>query len=103
MKTPEELIDQGNELRAAQLPEQALECYAQAFTKNRRQAAAFNNYGNVLRELGDPAGAIPFLQRAVTLHPEYVTAKFNLAVVICCWVTTNKVGHCTKLDGTMNT
>ena len=80
MKTPEELIDQGNELRAAQLPEQALECYAQAFTKNRRQAAAFNNYGNVLRELGDPAGAIPFLQRAVTLHPEYVTAKFNLAV-----------------------
>lgn len=78
--TPEELIEQGNQYRESRDPERALECYALAFAKDRRQAAAFNNYGNVLREIGDPWGAAPFLQRAITLYPNFVTAKFNLAV-----------------------
>ena len=57
-----------------------MSCYAQAFAQDRNYAAAFNNYGNVLREVGEPEAAIPFLQRAIQLDPTNVTAKFNLAV-----------------------
>lgn len=80
--TPSELIEKGNELRSQNLPEKALECYGLAFVINRKEPAAWNNYGNVLREIGDPQGAIPFIQRAISLAPNYNTAKFNLAV--CC-------------------
>jgi TPR repeat/Glycosyltransferase family 9 (heptosyltransferase) len=75
-----ELIEQGNQLRAQQEPEQALACYAQAFTQDPDSAAAFNNYGNVMRELGYPARAIPFLQHAAVLDPRNITTRFNLAV-----------------------
>lgn len=75
-----ELIEAGNQFRANNQPEQALSCYAQAFAQDRNYAAAFNNYGNVLREVGEPAGAIPFLQRAIQLDPNNVTAQFNLAI-----------------------
>jgi hypothetical protein len=75
-----ELIEQGNQLRAEQEPEQALACYAQAFVADPDCAAAFNNYGNVMRELGHPARAIPFLQHAAVLDPRNITTRFNLAV-----------------------
>jgi hypothetical protein len=74
------LIDQGNTHREQNNPEAALACYAQAFCQSRNSASAFNNYGNVLREIGDPAGAIPFLKRSIQLAPDHVTAQFNLAV-----------------------
>lgn len=74
------LIAQGNTAREENNPELALKCYAQALTEDRNSASAFNNYGNVLRECGDPAGAIPFLQRAIQLAPEHPTSNFNLAV-----------------------
>ena len=76
----EQLIEAGNQAREQNNPEEALRCYAQAFTQDRNSASAFNNYGNVLREVGDPAGAIPFLQRAITLAPTAAVANFNLAV-----------------------
>jgi hypothetical protein len=76
----EELIDLGNRAREQNDPELALSYYAQAFTQDRNSASAFNNYGNVLREAGDPKGAIPFLQRSIQLAPEHPTAPFNLAV-----------------------
>jgi hypothetical protein len=76
----EQLIDQGNQAREKNDPELALRYYAQALTKDRKSASAFNNYGNVLRECGDPAGAIPFLQRSIQLAPAHPTAQFNLAV-----------------------
>ena len=76
----EELIDLGNRCREENNPEGALAYYAQALTQDRRSASAFNNYGNVLRESGDPAGAVPFLQRSIQLAPEHPTAQFNLAV-----------------------
>lgn len=76
------LINQGNEHRAQRRYEQALSCYAQALTMDRRHAGAFNNYGNVLREVGEPAGAIPFLARAIDLDPSHTTARFNLAVAM---------------------
>lgn len=75
-----DLIEQGNQLRSQQQPEQALACYAQAFVTDPDSAAAFNNYGNVMRELGYPVRAIPFLQHAAVLDPSNITAKFNLAV-----------------------
>lgn len=75
-----ELIEQGNQLRAEQQPERALQCYALAFVQDPESASAFNNYGNVMRELGYPRRAIPFLQHAALLDPSNITARFNLAV-----------------------
>ena len=75
------LIAQGNQAREDNNPELALACYAQALTQDRNSASAFNNYGNVLRESGDPAGGIPFLQRSIQLQPtNNPVAHFNLAV-----------------------
>jgi hypothetical protein len=76
----EELIDLGNRAREDNNPELALTYYVQAMAQDRNSASAFNNYGNVLRECGDPQGAIPFLQRSIQLAPEHPTAPFNLAV-----------------------
>jgi tetratricopeptide (TPR) repeat protein len=74
------LIAQGNEYRAQNQPTEALKCYAQAFVEDMDLAAAWNNYGNVMRECGQPTRAIPFLQHAIALEPQNVTAHFNLAV-----------------------
>lgn len=74
------LIEQGNQLRAQQEPEQSLKCYAQVLVEDPDNAAAFCNYGNVMRELGHPQRAIPFLQHSILLDPSNITAQFNLAV-----------------------
>lgn len=76
----EQLIDLGNRARADSNPELALQYYAQALTQDRHSASAFNNYGNVLRECGEPLAGIPFLMRSIQLAPEHPTAQFNLAV-----------------------
>lgn len=78
--TADELVVLGNQCRENNQPNQALAYYAQAFVQDRTNVHAFNNYGNVLRECGDPAGAIPFLQRATQLDPHNTTAQFNLSV-----------------------
>ena len=80
MQTTEQLIAQGNSYREQHLPEQALQQYATAMATDRGSSGAFNNYGNVLREIGDPVGAVPFLQRAIQLDPANVTHHFNLSV-----------------------
>ena len=74
------LIAQGNDLRAQHRPQEALKCYAQAFVNDPDSSAAWNNYGNVLRECGQPLRSIPFLQHAILLEPTSATAQFNLAV-----------------------
>lgn len=74
------LIAQGNEHRSNAQYQEALKCYALAFVQDPESAAAWNNYGNVTRELGYPARAVPFLQHALVLDPNNVTAQFNLAV-----------------------
>jgi tetratricopeptide (TPR) repeat protein len=76
----EQLLEQGNQHRADHHPEQALTCYAQIFGQDFNHGAAFNNYGNVLREMGYPERAIPFLHAAHDIDPANVTAEFNLAV-----------------------
>jgi hypothetical protein len=78
--TAEELIDAGTACREQNDPEGALRHYAQAFVQDRSSASAFNNYGNVLREIGEPEAAIPFFQRAIQLVPSAATPNFNLAV-----------------------
>ena len=78
--TPNELIEAGNQHRAEDNPAQALQCYAMAFVQDPESAAAFNNYGNVQREMGHPDRAIPFLQHSLVLEPNNITAQFNLAV-----------------------
>ena len=74
------LIAQGNQYRADRNYSEALRCYALAFVQDPGCSAAFNNYGNVQREIGYPERALPFLQHASRLDPDNVTARFNLAV-----------------------
>jgi hypothetical protein len=74
------LIEQGNQHRADRQYHEALKCYALAFVQDPESAAAWNNYGNVTREMGYPARSMPFLQHALVLEPNNVTAQFNLAV-----------------------
>jgi hypothetical protein len=78
--TAEQLIELGNTCRENNDPEGALKHYAMALADDRNSASAFNNYGNVLREVGEPDSAIPFLQRAIQLVPTAPTPNFNLAV-----------------------
>ena len=75
-----DLIEQGNQHRAEHHPELALKSYAQVFAEDFNHPAAFNNYGNVLREMGYPERAIPFLHASLDIEPKNVTAEFNLAV-----------------------
>ena len=78
--TAEQFIDLGNTCREQNNFEGALKNYAMAFAEDRHSASAFNNYGNVLREIGEPEAAIPFLQRSIQLAPQAVTPNFNLSV-----------------------
>ena len=77
---PAVLIEEGNRLRGENRPDQALKCYMLAMCHDPDSSAAFNNYGNVLRECGQARRGIPFLEHAIILDPTSVTAKFNLAV-----------------------
>ena len=76
----EHLISQGNTHREQHQPDLALACYAQAFVQDPDHTGAFNNYGNVMREMGWPDRAQPFLEHAIRLDPASETARFNLAV-----------------------
>ena len=74
------LIEQGNQHRAERRYQEALHCYLLAAAQAPHSVAAFNNYGNVMRELGLPAQARPWLEHAHRLAPDFATAEFNLAV-----------------------
>jgi Tfp pilus assembly protein PilF len=52
--THDELLAHGNHFRSISEPEKALACYAQAFIQNPDMGSAYNNYGNVIREMGHP-------------------------------------------------
>jgi len=58
----------------------ALRCYAEAFIQYPKLALAYNNYGNILREMGFPKEAYGFLETAINLNPNDVNAHFNYAV-----------------------
>jgi hypothetical protein len=78
--TAQQFIEQGNNHRSAQQPEQALGCYIRAIESQHDNPDAWNNYGNVLREMGYPERAIPMLGQANLLAPNNPTIQFNLAV-----------------------
>jgi tetratricopeptide (TPR) repeat protein len=77
-----QLIEQGNQLRSERRYQDALGCYAQVFAQDFNNAAAFNNYGNVLREMGYPERALAFLESARALDPNNITSHFNRAVTL---------------------
>lgn len=74
------LIAKGNTCREENKPSEALSYYAQAFVQDADNVNAWNNYGNVMREMGQPRRAIPFLQHALAIDPNHSVAAFNLAV-----------------------
>jgi tetratricopeptide (TPR) repeat protein len=78
--TPDELINHGNHFRSITEPDKALACYAQAFIQDPNLGAAYNNYGNVIREMGYPDRAIGFLLNAIAINENDSVAQFNLAV-----------------------
>jgi tetratricopeptide (TPR) repeat protein len=80
MQNTEQFIAQGNTYREQHQPELALQQYATAMVNDRGSSAAFNNYGNVIREMGYPERAQPFLEHAVRIDSKNETARFNLAV-----------------------
>lgn len=58
----------------------ALQCYATAFTYHPQLALAYNNYGNIMREMGYPEQAYGFLQNAIDLDPDNKDYPFNFAI-----------------------
>jgi tetratricopeptide (TPR) repeat protein len=78
--THDELLAHGNHFRSISEPEKALACYAQAFIQNPNMGSAYNNYGNVVREMGYPERAIGFLLNAIAIDEKDSVAQFNLAV-----------------------
>jgi len=80
MISVQELIAKGNEFRSVPDPGNALACYAQAFIQDPLLGAAYNNYGNVIREAGFPEQAYGFLWNALAIDPKDSVAHFNLAV-----------------------
>ena len=76
----DELLAHGNHFRSISQPDKAIACYAQAFVQNPDFGPAYNNYGNVIREMGYPERAIGFLLNALAIDPNDSVAQFNLAV-----------------------
>ena len=60
--------------------EEALKCYEYAFTNYPSLGSAYNNYGNIIREMGYPERAYDFLLTAINLNQEDRIAPFNLAI-----------------------
>jgi hypothetical protein len=75
-----QLVVQGNQHRDQDYYHEALRCYAESFLLDHTNKHAWNNYGNVLREIGEPTRAVPFLEHATAIDPDFVTAHFNLAI-----------------------
>ena len=67
-----QLIEEGNRLRGENRPDLALKCYMLAMCHDPDSAAAFNNYGNVLRECGQARRGIPFLEHAAKIGRAHV-------------------------------
>jgi len=106
--THDELLAHGNHFRSISEPEKALACYAQAFIQNPDMGSAYNNYGNVVREMGYPDRAIGFLLNAIAINDKDSVAQFNLAVAYLLagdldrgWKQYEKRWQFEHLDGTL--
>lgn len=74
------LLTQGAQHRSQRRYQDSLQCYVSAAGQEPHNPAPFNNIGNVLREMGLPHQARPWLEYALRVKPDFVTAEFNLAV-----------------------
>lgn len=59
---------------------ESLMTYAEVFVKFPKLSLAYNNYGNILREIGLPELSYGFLETAIKIDPENKIYGFNLAV-----------------------
>jgi len=57
----------------------AADRYRKAIEANPSDADALNNLAQVLARMGNPADALPFFERAITLYPGVWAYRFNLA------------------------
>lgn len=80
--TPDDLVEQGNQFRAQRKYADSLACYAQAFVADPDNISAWNNYGNVMREMGYPERSLPFLEHSLAMAPDHPIANFNRAVAL---------------------
>jgi tetratricopeptide (TPR) repeat protein len=55
--------------------------YTNAIATNPNSGLANLNYGSMLRDRGDWEGALPYVEKGVTLSPDYIDAKVRLAEV----------------------
>lgn len=60
--------------------QQALQTYAEVFSKYPYIGLAYNNYGNIIRELGLPKISYGFFNTCLQLEPDNNIYKFNLAI-----------------------
>ena len=79
---PNDLVEQGNSFRSQWRYADSLACYAQAFVADPDCISAWNNYGNVMREMGYPERALPFLEHCLAMAPDHSVANFNRAVAL---------------------
>jgi predicted O-linked N-acetylglucosamine transferase (SPINDLY family) len=75
------LYEEGFSLQLKGRLKEAVECYRDALEMEPGHARVCNNMGVAFLDLGDPAAASPYLQRAIALNPDYVEAYINLGNV----------------------
>lgn len=81
-RNPELHYNLGMIYGAARRPADAAECYRTALLLKPDFAAAENNLGNTLRELGDLEGSELCYERIMAADPEDAAARYNLAHVL---------------------
>jgi len=75
------LIDQGLAFCGEKRWSEAAACFEALVEQEPENKVAWNNLGNVRDELGDVAGAYQAFQAALTIDPDYLSPKKNLALV----------------------
>ena len=63
--------------------DEAIACRQKLLVLQRNHVQAHNNLGVAIAQKDEPAEAIRYLERALTLKPDYAEANFNLANVLC--------------------
>jgi hypothetical protein len=73
-------LSRGSALRSLGRYEEALADFCKLIVTNPSSGDAHSNIGNTLREFGMPVAALPFLHKALELHPDNPTFRLNESV-----------------------
>lgn len=76
----ESWLSRGTALRSLGRYHEAMATFAQTFILDPRHSTAYSNYGNTLREFGQPDIAVHFLKLAQELNPGNVNYELNESV-----------------------